>query len=164
MKDLNPFIKELLFSNDCVILPDFGGFIGNYTPARIDRESHTFYPPVKSISFNSKLSHNDGLLIGKISQKKDIGYPDARRLVEDYIIGLRSRLEKGERVHLDDIGHFHLNGEGGIQFEPENNVNFFLVLIKYTPVKSITAAIKDCAVIVSFKKYQPNIMAMIGLT
>ena len=126
MKDLNPIIKELLFSNDCVILPDFGGFIGNYTPARIDRDSHTFYPPVKSISFNSKLSHNDGLLIGKVSQKKDIGYPDARRLVEDYVGGMRLKLDKGERVHLDDIGHFQLNGEGSIQFEPDNNVNFLL--------------------------------------
>ncbi|MGM0666769.1 MAG: HU family DNA-binding protein [Bacteroidota bacterium] len=133
MKDLNPFIKELLFSNDCVILPDFGGFIGNYTPARIDRESHTFYPPVKSISFNSKLSHNDGLLIGKISQKKDIAYPDARRIVEDYVEGLRARLKKGERVHLDDIGHFQLNGEGSIQFEPENNVNFLLDSYGLTP-------------------------------
>ncbi|MDT8400807.1 MAG: SPOR domain-containing protein [Bacteroidales bacterium] len=126
MKDLNPFIKELLFSNDCVILPGFGGFIGNYTPARIDRESHTFYPPVKSISFNSKLSHNDGLLIGKISEKKDMGYADAKNLVETYIGQLRDKLQKGERVHLDDIGHFQLNGEGGIQFEPENNVNYLL--------------------------------------
>lgn len=126
MKDLNPFIKELLFSNDCVILPGFGGFIGNYTPARIDRESHTFYPPVKSISFNSRLSHNDGLLIGKISEKKDMGYSDARNRVEAYIRELRDKLEKGERVHLDDIGHFQLNGEGGVQFEPDNTVNYLL--------------------------------------
>lgn len=126
MKDLNPFIKELLFGNDCVILPGFGGFIGNYTPARIDRESHTFYPPVKSISFNSKLSHNDGLLMGKISGEKGMGYADAKHLVETYIRELRDKIEKGERVHLDDIGHFQLNGEGGIQFEPENNVNFLL--------------------------------------
>ncbi len=126
MKDLSPFIRELLFNNDCVILPGYGGFIGNYTPARIDRESHTFYPPIKSISFNSKLNHNDGLLIGKISEKKDMGYPDAKKLVEDYIKGLRNKLEKGERVHLDDIGHFQLNGEGSIQFEPDNNVNYLL--------------------------------------
>jgi nucleoid DNA-binding protein len=126
MKDLNPIIKELLFSNDCVILPDFGGFIGNYTPAKIDRDSHTFYPPVKSISFNSKLNHNDGLFIGMVSRKKDIGYPDARRLVEDYVGGLRLKLDKGEPVHLDDIGHFQLNGEGSILFEPDNNVNFLL--------------------------------------
>jgi len=126
MKDLSPFIRELLFENDCVILPGFGGFIGNYTPARIDRESNIFHPPVKSISFNSKLEHNDGLLIGRISQKKDMGYPDARQFVEDYIKGLRSKLEKGERVHLDDIGHFQLNGEGSIQFEPDNSVNYLL--------------------------------------
>ena len=126
MNDLNPYIKELLFASDCVILPDFGGFIGNYTPARINREQDTFHPPVKSISFNSRLSHNDGLLIGKVSEKRGIGYADARQMVESYVRGLRDRLKRGERVHLDDIGHFQLNGEGSIQFEPDNNINYLL--------------------------------------
>ncbi|MBS0011991.1 MAG: SPOR domain-containing protein [Bacteroidales bacterium] len=126
MKDLSQFIRELLFSNDCVILPGFGGFIGNYTPARIDHESNTFHPPVKAISFNSKLSHNDGLLIGTISAKKGIGYADAKRMVEDYVGGLKERLEKGQRIHLDSIGHFQLNGDGGLQFEPDGDINYLL--------------------------------------
>jgi len=126
MKDLSPFIRELLFSNDCVILPGFGGFIGNYTPARIDKDSHTFHPPVKTISFNSKLSHNDGLMIGKISEKKGIGYADAKRIVEDYISGIKKKLSGGERIHMAGIGHFQLNGEGSMQFEPDNDVNYLL--------------------------------------
>lgn len=126
MKDLSPFIRELLFSHDCVILPGFGGFIGNYTPARIDRDSHTFHPPVKAISFNSRLSHNDGLLIGKISEKKGIGYADAKRIVEDYISRVKDKLDKGERVHLEGIGHFQMNKEGSLQFEPDNDINYLL--------------------------------------
>ncbi|MFO7851370.1 MAG: SPOR domain-containing protein [Bacteroidota bacterium] len=126
MKDLSPFIRELLFSHDCVILLGFGGFIGNYTPARIDRESNTFHPPVKAISFNSRLSHNDGLLIGKISEKKGIGYADAKRIVEDYISGVKDKLDKGERVHLEGIGHFQMNKEGSFQFEPDNTINYLL--------------------------------------
>ncbi len=65
--DVTAFIRELLFGHDCVIVPGFGGFIGNYTPARIDKRTGTFYPPVKQISFNRNLNHNDGLLVGKIS-------------------------------------------------------------------------------------------------
>ena len=60
--DITAFIRELLFGHDCVIVPGFGGFIGNYTPASIDKSSGTFYPPVKQISFNRNLNHNDGLL------------------------------------------------------------------------------------------------------
>jgi len=126
MKDLSPFIKELLLSYDCVILPGFGGFIGNYTPARIDRDSHTFHPPVKAISFNSRLSHNDGLLIGKISEKRSIGYADSKRIVEDYISKLRNKLNGGERIHLTSIGHFQMNREGSLQFEPDNDINYLL--------------------------------------
>ena len=41
MIDVTAYIKELLFKHDCVILPDFGGFIGNYTPAGIDHSTKT---------------------------------------------------------------------------------------------------------------------------
>jgi nucleoid DNA-binding protein len=126
MKDISPFIRELLYNHDCVILPGFGGFIGNYTPARIERDSHTFHPPVKAISFNSRLSHNDGLLIGKISEKKEIGYADAKNIVDDYISSLKDKLNKGARMHLAGIGHFQVNTEGNIQFEPDNDINYLL--------------------------------------
>ena len=126
MKDLSPFIRELLYDQDCVILPGLGGFIGNYTPARIDRDSHTFHPPVKAISFNSRLSHNDGLLIGKISEKKEIEYADAKRIVDDYVNSLKDKLNTGERVHLSGIGHFQMNNEGNLQFEPDNDTNYLL--------------------------------------
>ncbi|MDP3003404.1 MAG: hypothetical protein Q8N38_09780, partial [Bacteroidales bacterium] len=40
--DITAFIRELLFGHDCVIVPGFGGFIGNYTPAHIDKSTGTF--------------------------------------------------------------------------------------------------------------------------
>jgi len=124
MKDLSPFIRELLYSHDCVILPGFGGFIANYTPARINRNSHSFNPPVKAISFNSNLDNNDGLLMGKISEQKGIGYGDAKRLAEDYSRKLKSELSTSGRVHLRGIGHFSLNSEGSPQFTPDNDINY----------------------------------------
>ena len=126
MKDLSPVIRELLYSNDCVILPGFGGFICNYTPAAIDRENHTFTPPVKAISFNSKLDNNDGLLIAGVSEKTGVGYSTARDIVENYIEGLRKKLSKGERVYLEGIGYFQENSESKLQFEPDKDINYLL--------------------------------------
>jgi hypothetical protein len=80
--DITAFIRELLFSHDCVIVPGFGGFIGNYNPARIDKSTSTFYPPVKQISFNRNLNHNDGLLVGRVSGFSKVSYGDARNIVE----------------------------------------------------------------------------------
>jgi nucleoid DNA-binding protein len=124
--DITAFIRELLFSHDCIIVPGFGGFIGNYTPARIDKNTSTFYPPVKQISFNRNLNHNDGLLIGRISESVKVNYGDARNIVEEFVAGLRKKLEKGEKVVFDDIGSFINNQEGNVQFEPARDVNYYL--------------------------------------
>ena len=124
--DITAFIRELLFGHDCVIVPGFGGFIGNYTPARIDKSTGTFYPPVKLISFNRNLNHNDGLLVGRISGTSMVNYGDARIIVEEYVAGIRRKLEKGEKVVFDNIGSFINNHEGNIQFEPDRNVNYHL--------------------------------------
>lgn len=124
--DITPFIRELLFGHDCVIIPGFGGLIGNYTPAHIERSTSTFYPPVKQISFNRNLNHNDGLLVGKISSSLGLPYGDARNIVDDFVAGIRKRLEKGEKVLFDKIGSFVNNQEGNIQFEPDSGVNYHL--------------------------------------
>jgi nucleoid DNA-binding protein len=124
--DITAFIRELLFGHDCVIVPGFGGFIGNYTPARIDKTTSTFYPPVKQISFNRNLNHNDGLLVGRVSASAKINYGDARTLVEEFAENLRGRLSKGEKVVLEHIGSFINNHEGNIQFEPDRDANYHL--------------------------------------
>jgi nucleoid DNA-binding protein len=124
--DITAFIRELLFGHDCVIVPGFGGFIGNYTPAQVDRNTGTFNPPVKQISFNRNLNHNDGLLVGRISGSLNINYGDARAIVEKFVADLRKRLEKGEKVTFDNIGSFINNQEGNVQFEPDRSVNYHL--------------------------------------
>jgi nucleoid DNA-binding protein len=124
--DITAFIRELLFGHDCVIVPGFGGFIGNYMPAVIDKSSGTFYPPVKKISFNRNLNHNDGLLVGRISGEAKISYGDARSMVEEFVADTRKKLEKGEKVVFDKIGSFINNQEGNLQFEPDRNANYHL--------------------------------------
>ena len=124
--DITAFIRELLFGHDCVIIPGFGGFIGNYVSARIDRNSGTFYPPVKQISFNRNISHNDGLLVGRISASMKLNYRDARNLVEEFVNDLKRKIDRGEKVVFDNIGTFINNEEGNVLFEPDTNVNYHL--------------------------------------
>lgn len=116
----------MLFGHDCVIVPGFGGFIGNYSPARLDKSTGTFHPPVKKISFNRNLNHNDGLLIKKISGSVDMNYGDTRNLIEQFVADVRKRLERGETVVFGHIGAFRNNHEGNIQFEPDEEVNYHL--------------------------------------
>lgn len=122
--DITPFIRELLFSHDCVIVPGFGGFIGNYVPARVDDSTSVFYPPVKQISFNRNLKNNDGLLAGRISAHPGISFNEAVIIIGDYSAMVIKRIQSGEKVVFDNIGVFSSNNEGSIQFEPDRNVNY----------------------------------------
>jgi hypothetical protein len=123
--DITPFIRELLFGHDCVIVPGFGGFIGNYTPAHIDKDSGTFFPPSRQISFNRNLNHNDGLLIGKISESLKINYRDARELTSEYVDSLRRKIERGGKVDFFKIGSFFHDHEGNLQFNPDMSANYY---------------------------------------
>src|SRR5690554_5948473 len=64
-----------------------------------------------------------------------------------------------------DIGRYY---ESNFLESSEENLlkssSFFLVLMKYTPVSNTMAAITDCPVISSPKKYQPKIRAIMGFT
>jgi nucleoid DNA-binding protein len=138
--DITAFIRELLFGHDCVVIPGFGGFIGNYNPARLDKSTGTFYPPVRKISFNRNLDHNDGLLMKKISSVAGISYGEAGSMVSEFVADVYTRLEKGEKVIFDKIGVFSTNHEGNIQFEPDTEVNYYsdsygLEPFRYLPVQ-----------------------------
>ena len=66
-KSVSYYISELLFLHDCVIIPDFGGFIGKKRSAILNTTTGTLNPPSKQIVFNKNLNANDGLLISYIS-------------------------------------------------------------------------------------------------
>lgn len=125
-RDISGYIRELLFRHDCVIIPGFGAFIGNYFPARADRKEGLFLPPSRKITFNRHLTGNDGLLIGHISSSLSIGYSDARDIVSDWADELRRKIMAGKPVPMDHLGVFSLNYEGAIIFEPDLTVNYLL--------------------------------------
>ena len=68
------YISDLLYRYDCVIVPDFGGFVANRIGAKVNNFTHTFSPPSKQLTFNSLLKHNDGLLANYIASSENISF------------------------------------------------------------------------------------------
>jgi len=122
--DISFFISELLYDNDCVIIPGFGGFVAHYTPASIHPISHSFHPPSKSILFNSKLIRDDGLLIDFISEKQHIPYSEAKTLVEEFTGETLEKLALGELSRFKNIGNLQRDQEGKLLFSPDDSVNY----------------------------------------
>lgn len=118
------YISDLLFLHDCVIIPDFGGFICNYKSAYIDENSGLICPPTKDILFNRNLTHNDGLLVNWIACKENLTYDKALNQLTLFCEDLKIRLNQKQRVAFGDIGVFFTDRRFNIIFEQGKN-NFF---------------------------------------
>jgi len=121
--NLSAYLSELLKTNDCVIVPDLGGFIANYQPSGYDDQSDQFSPPSKEIIFSSKLKKNDGLVVNYVVEKEGVGYLEARKIVSEFVSECQSRLENGERVEFDQVGSIYLDKNENILFDGIPKVN-----------------------------------------
>ncbi|MBL0330754.1 MAG: SPOR domain-containing protein [Bacteroidetes bacterium] len=118
-------IGELLYDHNCVIVPDLGGFVANYAPAKIHPTQHTFTPPSKSIVFNINLKTNDGLLANQIATFEKKSYSEALKYIDYFVKEVNIQLKKGAKVKIDEVGTLYLDVEKNIQFEPAPT-NFLL--------------------------------------
>jgi nucleoid DNA-binding protein len=119
-----PYISELLYEHECVIIPGFGGFIVNDRPATINRINHLFSPPFRKIMFNIHLSANDGLLMNHLAKLESISYVEAKQIVLDFAKHCQEEIEAGNRISFKDIGVLYKNSEGHIAFEQNEQVNY----------------------------------------
>jgi len=122
--DISRHISDLLFDNDCVIVPGLGGFVCNYKPATIHPVRHFFSPPSKSILFNDKLKNNDGLLANQVAVAESLPYAEANDLIEEFVRDTLIEIGQGNKVTLENIGVFYADNEGNLQFDPDQNINF----------------------------------------
>ena len=125
-KTVEHYISELLFLHNCVILPDFGGFVGNPQSAKINKITGVLSPPSKQILFNTNLKTNDGLLITHISIQEGITQEVAKNEVVIYITKISNKLIKSKVLRIDRIGLLSLGREGNIIFLQDNINNYSL--------------------------------------
>ena len=118
MIELERHIEILLLSNDCVIVPGFGGFMAHHVDARYDEQENLFLPPQRTIGFNPQLTLNDSLLAQSYIEAYDISYPEALRRIEDEVRELRQHIECNGSYELYDLGIIRLNEYGKYEFEP----------------------------------------------
>lgn len=119
MKNLARHIEWLLHDNDCVILPGFGGFIAHVVPAYYVSTENLYYPPSRSISFNTAITMNDGLLAQSYMRSYNVDYVQATYLVDMAIEKLRDTLDEEGYVIIPHIGTIKQDIHQSIQFIAE---------------------------------------------
>lgn len=117
------FMKNLLFNHiefllpkhNCVIIPDFGGFVVNVIPARYDSEQ-CLLPPTYAVVFNKALNHNDGLLANSICEVENVPYDAACRKIKDAVKEINQALLQNTQVVCGSLGVMTKDEDDNIKF------------------------------------------------
>ncbi len=128
-------INDLLYRYNCVIIPDFGGFVTNKISAKMNKTSNTFYPPAKQITFNSHLKVNDGLLANYIASSENISFEKASNILAISVIKWKNEI-KTKPIQIAAVGVLTLNESGQIIFEPNKKINYLTESFGLTPIES----------------------------
>jgi len=120
------YISNLLYIHDCVIIPGFGGFVGNKKSAYIHPVSGIIYPTSKALLFNKNLIQNDGLLVTHIAKEEELDLLEITNLIEGFVQKIQKELKNRSAFKLQKVGTFTRGNEGNISFTQDKNYNYNL--------------------------------------
>ena len=151
--ELANYIKELLFENDCIIIPNFGGFIVQYRPSEILTTEHLITPPAKTIVFNKQLAENDGLLINHIAKKQNNNFAEAEKWLTQRTLEINHALQTYGSYSLPAIGTFDIDIERNMKFSPLSSANFLKDAFGLPTIKAIPIAHQNTEAVFNCKDF-----------
>lgn len=120
--NLDKYIEDLLYRNECVVIPNFGAFITSVNSANLNNEG-VFTPPSKSISFNKKIKKNDGVLANYIAELNDISFDEAMKLIKLNVSNFNNDILNKKDIVFSKVGVISIK-KGLTEFTSYNNVNY----------------------------------------
>ena len=121
MIEVGRHIERLLLNNDCVIVPNLGGFMAHHVEARYDDRDSMFIPPLRTLGFNPQLTMSDPLLAQSYADAYDISYPEAVAMLEREVESVKNQIEHTGSYEFADLGTLRSNDEGRYEFEPNES-------------------------------------------
>ena len=118
---LSAHIVSLMLKHDCVIVPELGGFVAQYVPARLITAENILMPPCRTVVFNPRLNMNDGLLVQSYMQAYHTGYTETLRMVNAEVKKLKDILAKEGSYELSGIGTLCMQGTDKMLFKPQES-------------------------------------------
>lgn len=140
--ELAGYIAELLHKHNCVIVPNFGGFIANYKSAVIDSAKLRIDPPSKSVLFNPNLTNNDGLLGNKVAKEQAISYTKANDYIDGRVKDWKKELAQGNRIEIGEVG-FLFRQNNQIIFEQNRAFNLLLNAYGLSGLSFVDLSVKE---------------------
>lgn len=121
---LTQFIKELLYLNDKIIIPGFGGFVAHYVPSRINPETNILTPPAKNFTFDTSLTEDDGVFTTYVSSRKSLSIHEASQAVQEMVQDFRKKLNDGNTLFIEEVGYLFQDDNKVIRFKKDEERNY----------------------------------------
>ena len=159
-KELIGFIEQLLEEHDCIIIPNFGGFVVQKEDYKFIAEENSILPKRRWVAFNQKLNTDDGFLSHELSIHFQITQKNAQKSLLDFAESISNKIKETNAFDFGIIGSFSLNDQEKFQFIPNPSSNFEANMFGLTKVStnpSNTKAIKlvEPAQLIEEKVEQP---------
>ncbi|MFM2206516.1 MAG: hypothetical protein RL213_491 [Bacteroidota bacterium] len=112
MERVERHIRSLLRSEEILIIPQMGCFriTGNPDDARTERSGED------SLSFDTTLQYNDGVLAEQIAGQEHISYEEALSSISGYVHDVREQMRNEGAYLLQQVGTFYLDDSNTIRF------------------------------------------------
>jgi len=122
--EISQHIKNLLVSNERVILKDFGAFITKQVSAKFDKETGIMKPPYKTVIFDNTIKEDAGLLSDYISAQEGFTKNASEELINEFVKTIKAKLNSGQIVDFKELGTFKQSSGGEVEFTflSENNL------------------------------------------
>ena len=160
---ISTYIFELLQSQDCVIVPNFGAFVARNISAKISSDGSRIFPPNKEISFNKNVVKNDGLLVNAISSNENISYEGAEQKITNWVTRINKKLEKQRYIEIKNIGSISLENSKYI-FAPNQNSIFLKSSYGFNSIDSSHIIRRQKNINNAYLKYAAVFIIFLSLT
>ena len=121
LANIDKHISNLLHENDCVIVPNMGGFLNAHSQNGIDSSQYSATKLSAKISFNVLLNHNDGLLANYLVKHEKLTYNEALEEIEKFVGEFNHELNSGKKFIIERVGVLYKDDKRNIQIEPYEN-------------------------------------------
>lgn len=136
-------LEKLLHKYECVIIPDFGGFIVRDSPSNFNNSKTVIKPTSKHIFFNPHLVKNDGLLYNEIQLAKAFTYSEAVEYCQSVISVYKQMMHDNGSVRFGQLGTFFQGKENNFWFSPSTTLNLSLDAYGLFPVDLKTKSFQE---------------------
>lgn len=96
--DIFKLVQILIQNYKCIVIPNLGAFILN------KENNNRMIAPLYKLSFNSQLTHDDGILATYIQKKDSISYDKALTEIQHLVQEIKSELANNKEVICANLG------------------------------------------------------------